>query len=434
MQVNDGRTVTLVGQYINNASSYTQAAETFDSVDLLTAMLGINNIPQAASDAVSGNEDAVITGNVLSNNGSGADSDTLSVTPVSSFATAHGVVSILANGNFTYIPNANYSGADSFDYKVTDGNGGTDTATVTLTVNAVNDAPTLTNNGASFNQDSTLTLTTAMLSASDIDNTASQLVFTLSTAPAHGALKLNGTALSVSNSFTKQDIIDGHVTFVPTASYNGSDSFGFMTGDGTATLSAASFAMTIATLNQTINDTSGADTLNGAGGNDTISGLSGNDIIHGYGGVDVINGGSGDDTVYGDYGNDTLHAAEGSDFLYGGDGNDVIYSYLSVTSQANLMTYSGTYTFNVNDYDYYYGGDGNNTIYSQYNRARMYGEGGNDTLYGSAADDQYVVSEGNDIYDEEAHMNYGVGVGGSEYILLASISDMISSGDLIVQD
>lgn len=391
VQVNDGRTVTLVDQYVQSGGNYIHAVETFDSVDLLTAMLGINNIPQAKNDAVSGNEDAVITGNVLSNNGSGADSDpdsdTLSVTPVSSFATAHGIVSILANGNFTYTPTeANYNGTDSFDYEVTDGNGGVDTATVTLTINAVNDAPVVTNNGATFNQDATLTLTTAMLTASDVDNTASQIVFTLSTAPAHGALKLNGTSLSVSQSFTKQDVIDGHVTFVPTASYNGSDSFGFVAGDGTASLSAASFAMTIAPLNQTINGTSGNDTLNGGAGNDTISGLVGNDTINGYAGTD------------------TIYAGEDNDTVYAGDGNDIIYGYGNYATQSALT--SAGFGLDYNDYDFLHGGDGNDKIYAQYNGADLFGDAGDDELYGSSVDDEYMVSAGHDIVDDEHGMNY----------------------------
>jgi hypothetical protein len=56
-------------------------------------------------------------------------------------------VTVNANGSFTYTPNANYNGPDSFDYTVSDGNGGTDTATVNLTVTSVNDGPTVTLSG-----------------------------------------------------------------------------------------------------------------------------------------------------------------------------------------------------------------------------------------------------------------------------------------------
>ena len=46
-----------------------------------------------------------------------------------------------ANGTLTYTPDADFNGSDSFTFKANDGTGGFDTATVTLTVTAVNDAP-----------------------------------------------------------------------------------------------------------------------------------------------------------------------------------------------------------------------------------------------------------------------------------------------------
>jgi VCBS repeat-containing protein len=51
---------------------------------------------------------------------------------------------LAADGSYTYTPNANFSGTDSFTYTVTDGQGGSSQATVSITVAAVNDAPTST--------------------------------------------------------------------------------------------------------------------------------------------------------------------------------------------------------------------------------------------------------------------------------------------------
>jgi VCBS repeat-containing protein len=53
---------------------------------------------------------------------------------------SHGALTLNPNGSFTYTPHANFFGTDSFVYQVSDGQGGTDTATVTLTVNPVIDA------------------------------------------------------------------------------------------------------------------------------------------------------------------------------------------------------------------------------------------------------------------------------------------------------
>ena len=54
---------------------------------------------------------------------------------------AHGTLTLNANGSFTYTPAANYNGADSFTYRANDGTANSNTATVTLNVTAVNDAP-----------------------------------------------------------------------------------------------------------------------------------------------------------------------------------------------------------------------------------------------------------------------------------------------------
>ena len=98
-----------------------------------------NVAPIAEDDAVSGyeNQSGGITGNVLADNGSGLDRDidggTLSVLAETK-STANGSVTILANGDFTYVPNADYHGTDTFDYTLNDGQGGSATATVTITI------------------------------------------------------------------------------------------------------------------------------------------------------------------------------------------------------------------------------------------------------------------------------------------------------------
>ena len=54
---------------------------------------------------------------------------------------SHGTIVFNVDGTFTYTPTGNYHGPDSFTYTVTDANGATATATVSLTVTPVNDAP-----------------------------------------------------------------------------------------------------------------------------------------------------------------------------------------------------------------------------------------------------------------------------------------------------
>ncbi|WP_213879329.1 Ig-like domain-containing protein [Pseudomonas sp. dw_358] len=100
-----------------------------------------NPAPVAGADTVSTQEDTAVTGNVLSND-SDPDGDTLSVDTTPVQGPAHGLLVLNANGTFTYTPNANYNGADSFSYRVLDTDGGSAVATVSIAISAVNDAPT----------------------------------------------------------------------------------------------------------------------------------------------------------------------------------------------------------------------------------------------------------------------------------------------------
>ncbi|MEP4885266.1 MAG: FG-GAP-like repeat-containing protein, partial [Alphaproteobacteria bacterium] len=83
--------------------------------------------------------------NVLADNGNGADSDVdgsqLSVTAGTIATAAGNSVELLSDGSFVYTPGEDFNGSDSFTYTLVDGNGATDTGTVSVTVNAVNDAP-----------------------------------------------------------------------------------------------------------------------------------------------------------------------------------------------------------------------------------------------------------------------------------------------------
>src|SRR5690348_9931504 len=67
-------------------------------------------------------------------------------------------------------------------------------------------------------------LTSNDLLVTDADNTAAQITFTLTVAPTHGSVKLNGTMLRAGGKFTQQNINDGKVTYV---SQSGSSSDGF---------------------------------------------------------------------------------------------------------------------------------------------------------------------------------------------------------------
>ncbi|NIR25850.1 MAG: hypothetical protein GWN77_02575, partial [Gammaproteobacteria bacterium] len=67
------------------------------------------------------------------------------------------------DGSFTYDPNGQFeylqagsSTTDSFTYMVSDGHGGNDTATVTITINGVNDPPVAVNDSAITKKDTSV--------------------------------------------------------------------------------------------------------------------------------------------------------------------------------------------------------------------------------------------------------------------------------------
>src|SRR5205814_1508585 len=106
----------------------------------------VNDVPVAANDAYSVNEDttlAIAAPGVLGNDTDPDAGDTR--TAVLASGPANGTLTLNADGSFTYTPSLNFNGTDSFTYKAKDAAGAvSDAATVTITVNAVNDVPTIT--------------------------------------------------------------------------------------------------------------------------------------------------------------------------------------------------------------------------------------------------------------------------------------------------
>ena len=121
-------------------------------------------------------------------------------------------------GNITYTAAA---GNDSFRFSVSDGDGGTVTAT-TFSI-TVTDPMGLVNGTLTATEGSAATITSTLLSA-DTDDAASSVVYTLVSVPATGSVKNNGTTLSATSSFTQADINAGNITYTATAS---NDSFQF---------------------------------------------------------------------------------------------------------------------------------------------------------------------------------------------------------------
>jgi len=98
----------------------------------------VNDPPMAANDAATTDEDTPVVLDILAND-SDVDGDRLSAVIVD--GPVNGKLSPNADGSFTYTPNANFFGDDAFTYRASDGSLESGLATVSLTINSVNDVP-----------------------------------------------------------------------------------------------------------------------------------------------------------------------------------------------------------------------------------------------------------------------------------------------------
>ena len=144
---------------------------------------------------------------------------------------AHGTLVFGADGSYTYTPDANFNGSDSFTYKVNDGTADSGIQTISITVNPVNDAPVALDGSITTNEDAAIT---GSVSFSDIDVPADALVASVVDQPAHGSLVFNA---------------DGSYTYTPDANFNGSDSFTYKVNDGTADSGIQTITITVNPVN-----------------------------------------------------------------------------------------------------------------------------------------------------------------------------------------
>ena len=195
-----------------------------------------NDGPVAVIDHLTATEDtpATFTPSQLLGNDTDLDGDTLTISSVQ--GAVNGTVTLDSSGNVVFTPSANYNGPASFTYTISDGNGGSSTATVNLTVGATNDAPTLTPGAqVTENEDnpSGHVFTWADFKATDVDSALSSLTVTVNgrTGSVDGLLQQkdgagNWVTVTGDITLTKADIDAGNLRFVSDSNESGHDSFG----------------------------------------------------------------------------------------------------------------------------------------------------------------------------------------------------------------
>ncbi|MCJ8269324.1 MAG: cadherin-like domain-containing protein, partial [Psychrosphaera sp.] len=192
-----------------------------------------DNIPVAVNDSFLMDEDTSLSANIIAND-SDTESETLTINTTPAIFPANGQLTIHADGTFTYTPSKDFNGNDGFQYKITDDIGQVATASVTITVNPVNDAPeSLTNNfnvldvqnavpinlvttAFATNQQGVLTVLAPGVLINDLDIDSDSLTATLITQATKGVVELS---------------TDGGFVYTSQAGATGNDQFTYQTND-----------------------------------------------------------------------------------------------------------------------------------------------------------------------------------------------------------
>ena len=136
------------------------------------------------------------------------------------------ITAILSGSGVSFSAPANYNGSEEFSVSVTDGEY-TDSQSITVTVNPVNDAPVANAASGETAEDQSVVVS---LSGSDIDG--DNLSFSLDADATNGSVTLDGSL----------------ATYTPNANYNGDDSFSFSISDGSES-SSASVSLSVSAVN-----------------------------------------------------------------------------------------------------------------------------------------------------------------------------------------
>ena len=141
---------------------------------------------------------------------------------------------------------ADENGSSQITVRATDIAGASVDTLFTVNVTPVDDVSVVdVNDGIVIADVSEKTIDTNMLNAFDVDSASSSIVYVVTDLPDNGVLLLNGVALAVNESFTQADLANGNVSYQVGFGPSGNDQFSFTVTDGSSTLSAMTFNITI---------------------------------------------------------------------------------------------------------------------------------------------------------------------------------------------
>lgn len=213
---NDGSTAP------NNSFSYQLKdadGNLSDTATVTISVAAVGSPPTANDDTLAATEDTALSIDVA-NDLLGNDTDpdmgnTISLNSFTQPPLGEGTITDNMDGTLTYAPSADFNGATTFTYTAIDSDGNpSNTATVTINVAAVNDAPVAQDNSASTAFNTAVTIS-VLGNDSDVDGDA--LTVTAASTPANGSTTING---------------DNTITYTPATGFTGSDSFTYDISDG----------------------------------------------------------------------------------------------------------------------------------------------------------------------------------------------------------
>jgi len=212
------------------AVSVHQAHSTSSDVSFDLELLGVEAVvgqPVANDDSDTTDEDTPVVIDVLAND-TDPEEDTLSVASVTQPSNG----TVVNNGSdVTYTPDENFNGVDTFAYTATDGTSSSNSATVTVTVNAINDAPVANDDAYSTEQNTPLSVAAPGVLDNDTDADGNPLTAMWVSGPSNGSLVLNA---------------DGSFTYTPNPTFvDSDDSFTYVANDGTADSAVATVTVTV---------------------------------------------------------------------------------------------------------------------------------------------------------------------------------------------
>ncbi|MBF0621775.1 MAG: tandem-95 repeat protein [Magnetococcales bacterium] len=192
-----------------------------------------NDAPVASNDTASTDEGTLVIIDAKAND-SDPDGTTPFIRSFDSLSVSGGRVALNGLGRFSYTPPSNFNGNDTFTYVLSDLSGATDTATVTVTINA-NVAPTADNESGTVVEDG---------STSGID------VLTGDSDPEGGTLTITDyDATSTSGGTVTFNSNDNTFSYAPAANYNGLDTFTYTISDPAGATDTGTVTYTVTAVN-----------------------------------------------------------------------------------------------------------------------------------------------------------------------------------------